>query len=74
MVGYVCCDCQQYSRDIKSLLVERKLVEVDKNNNVKILNLKGVVDTLYSHFLRWNLSRIPSLKVEKKHIGWFYAQ
>jgi len=65
---------QQYSRDIKSLLVERKLVEVGKNNNVKILNLKGVVNTLYSHFLMWGLAEIPSLKVEKKHIGWFYAQ
>ncbi|AKG91652.1 Helicase conserved C-terminal domain/PLD-like domain/SNF2 family N-terminal domain [Geoglobus ahangari] len=67
-------DYRQYSSPIKSLLVENKLIEVDKNNNVKILNLKGVVDTLYSRFLQWNLSRVPSLKVEKKHIGWFYAQ
>ncbi len=63
----------QYSREIKSLLVERNLIEVGKNNNVKIKDLKGVIDTLYSQFLMWGIADIKSLRVEKKHLGWFYG-
>jgi SNF2 family DNA or RNA helicase len=63
----------QYSREIKSLLVERNLIEVDKNNNVKIRDVRGVVDTLYSHFLMWGIADIKSLRVEKRHLGWFYG-
>ena len=63
----------QYSREIKSLLVERNLIEVDKNNHVKIKDVKGVVDTLYSQFLMWGIADIRSLRVEKKHLGWFYG-
>jgi SNF2 family DNA or RNA helicase len=63
----------QYSRDIKSLLVERNLIEVDKSNHVKIRDVKGVVDTLYSHFLMLGMADIKSLKVERSHLGWFYG-
>ncbi len=66
-------DYRQYSKIIKSLLVDRNLIEVDKNNNVKIKDVKGVVDTLYSHFLMWGLADIKSLRVEKRYLGWFYA-
>lgn len=66
-------DYRQYSRDIKSLLVDRNLIEVNKNNNVKIKDVKGVVDTLYSHFLMWGIADIKSLRVEERHLGWFYG-
>lgn len=62
-----------YSREIKSLLVERGLIEVGKNNDVKIKDVRGVVDTLYSHFLMWGIADIKSLRVEKRHLGWFYG-
>ena len=65
-------DYRQYSRDIKSLLVERGLIEVGRSNTVKIKDVKGVVDTLYSLFIMWGIADIKSLKVEKKHLGWFY--
>jgi SNF2 family DNA or RNA helicase/HKD family nuclease len=64
-------DYRQYSREIKSLLVERNLIEVEKNNTVKIRDLRGVVDTLYSHFLMWGLADVKSLRVESKYLGWF---
>ncbi len=67
-------DYRQYSREIKSLLVQRNLIEVDKNNNVKIKDLKGVVGALYNYFLMMNMADIKSLKVVKKHLGgWFYG-
>ena len=63
----------QYSREMKSLLVDRNLIEVDKNNHVKIRDVRGVVNTLYSQFLMWGIADIRSLRVEKKHLGWFYG-
>lgn len=33
----------QYSREMKSLLVDRNLIEVDKNNHVKIRDVRGVL-------------------------------
>lgn len=66
-------DYRQYSKEIKSLLVERGLIEVDKNNHVKIKDVDRVVDTLYSQFLMWGIADIRSLRVEKRHLGWFYG-
>lgn len=66
-------DYRQYSREIKSLLLERNLIEVGKNNNVKIRDVKAVVDTFYNHFLMRGVADIKSLRVEKKHLGWFYG-
>jgi len=58
---------------MKSLLVDRNLIEVDKNNHVEIRDVRGVVNTLYSQFLMWGIADIRSLRVEKKHLGWFYG-
>ncbi|ASJ11128.1 hypothetical protein A3L12_07360 [Thermococcus sp. P6] len=66
-------DYHQYSREIKSLLVKNNLIQVERNNNVKINDVKGVVDALYKYFRMKRLDDIESLKVEKKPLGWFYA-
>ena len=60
-----------YSREIKSLLTNRNLIEL-KRDNVVIKDFKGVVETLYEFFREKGLTDIESLKVRVKHVGWYY--
>ena len=64
---------QQYSKETKSLLTGMNLIEVDRGNNVRIKDVKGVIDALYSHFPMWGIPNISSLEVRKNHLGWFYG-
>ena len=60
-----------YSKDIKTQLKDKKLIEVNKNNIV-IKDFKGTIETLYEFFKEKGLASIESLKVNVKHVGWYY--
>ncbi|MHA1866075.1 MAG: helicase-related protein [Candidatus Heimdallarchaeaceae archaeon] len=60
-----------YSKDIKTQLKDKRLIEVNKNNIV-IKDFKGTIETLYEFFKEKGLASIGSLKVNVKHIGWYY--
>lgn len=60
-----------YSRDIKPLLTEKGLIEMNKDN-VIIRDFNGTVETLYQFFREKGLTDIESLKTRVKHIGWYY--
>jgi len=60
-----------YSREIKPLLMDKNLIELNRDN-VVIKDFKGVVETLYEFFREKGLTNIESLKVRVKHVGWYY--
>jgi len=60
-----------YSREIKQLLTEKNLIELNKDN-VNIKDFKGVVETLHNFFRDKGLTNIESLKVKVEHVGWYY--
>ncbi len=60
-----------YSREVKPLLTEKGLIEINKNN-VIIKDFKGTIETLYQFFREKGLADIESLKTRVKHIGWYY--
>jgi superfamily II DNA/RNA helicase len=60
-----------YTREIKPLLVEKKLIEM-KKNGIVIRDFKGVVETLYDFFRERGIGDIESLKVRVEHLGWYY--
>jgi len=60
-----------YSREIKALLTEKGLIEMNKDN-VIIRDFNGTVETLYQFFREKGLTDIESLKTRVKHIGWYY--
>lgn len=60
-----------YVRDIKSLLTEKNLIEINKNN-VIVKDFKGTIESLYQFFRGKGLADIESLKIKVKHMGWYY--
>ena len=66
-------DYRQYSREIKSLLTEENLIEVDRYNKVTIKDFRGVVNTLHNYFLSRGIGDIKSLRLRRVNVGWFYA-
>jgi hypothetical protein len=60
-----------YTREIKPLLVEKKLIEM-KRDGVAIRDFKGVVETLYDFFRERGIGDIESLKIRVDHLGWYY--
>jgi SNF2 family DNA or RNA helicase len=60
-----------YSREVKPLLTEKKLIEMNRDN-VIIKDFRGTVETLYQFFREKGLTDIESLKTRVKHIGWYY--
>lgn len=60
-----------YSREVKSLLTDKGLIEV-RRDNVIIKDFNGTVENLYQFFKNKGLSDIESLKTRIEHIGWYY--
>jgi len=60
-----------YTREIKPLLVEKKLIEI-KRDGVVIRDFKGVVETLYAFLKERGIGDIESLKIRVDHLGWYY--
>lgn len=60
-----------YTRDIKPLLTQKNLIEMNKDN-VIIKDFSGVVETLFEFFRERGLTNIESLKVRVNHLGWYY--
>jgi len=60
-----------YSREIKSLLAGKNLIEMNRDN-VIIKDFKGTIETLYEFFRGKGLTDIESLKVRVQHLGWYY--
>ena len=60
-----------YSREVKPLLTDKGLIEINKNN-VIIKDFKGTIEILYQFFREKGLTDIESLKTRVKHIGWYY--
>ncbi len=60
-----------YSKEIKLLLTENDLIEINKDL-ITIKDFKTIIKTLYGYFQERGLTDIESLKVEIKHIGWYY--
>ncbi|MBW9219885.1 DEAD/DEAH box helicase family protein [Methanothermococcus sp. SCGC AD-155-N22] len=61
-----------YSKEIKPLLVSKGLIEVRRNNDIKIKDFKGTVETLFEFFKEKGLTDIESLKIKVNHVGWYY--
>lgn len=61
-----------YTRDIKSLLIQKNLIETRKNNLIAIKDFMRTIETLYAFFHEKGLSDIESLKVRVSHLGWWY--
>lgn len=59
-----------YSKEIKPLLTEKNLIEMNKDNIVT-KDFKGVVETLVDFFREKGLTDIESLKVRVNHLGWY---
>lgn len=62
---------QNYSREIKSLLTSRGLIEMNRDN-VSLKDFRGVVEVLYEFFMEKGLTNIDSLKIRVNHLGWYY--
>jgi superfamily II DNA/RNA helicase len=60
-----------YTRDIKPLLTQKNLIEMNKDN-VIVKDFKGVIETLFNFFREQGLTDIESLKVRVNHLGWYY--
>lgn len=60
-----------YTRNIKPLLTQKNLIEMDRDN-VIIKDFKGGVETLFDFFRERGLTDIESLKVRVNHLGWYY--
>lgn len=60
-----------YSREMKHLLTERNIIDLNKDN-VIIKDFKGVIEILYEFFREKGITDIESLKVRVKHVGWYY--
>jgi len=60
-----------YSKEIKDLLTQKGLIEINKED-VILKDFKESIKTLYEFFREKGISNIESLKIEVKHIGWYY--
>lgn len=60
-----------YTRDIKPLLTQKNLIEMNKDI-VIIKDFKGIVEALFEFFRERGLTDIDSLKVRVNHLGWYY--
>jgi len=60
-----------YARDIKPLLTQKNLIEMNKDN-VIVKDFKGAIETLFNFFREQGLTDIESLKVRVNHLGWYY--
>jgi hypothetical protein len=60
-----------YTRNIKPLLTQKNLIEMNKDN-VIIKDFKSVIETLFEFFRERGLTDIDSLKVRVSHLGWYY--
>jgi superfamily II DNA/RNA helicase/HKD family nuclease len=60
-----------YARDIKPLLTQKNLIEMNKDN-VIVKDFKGAIETLFNFFRERGLTDIETLKVRINHLGWYY--
>jgi len=60
-----------YSREVKPILTERGVIEINRNN-VVIKDFKETVEILYQFFKEKGLTDIESLKIRVNHLGWYY--
>ena len=60
-----------YTRDIKPLLTQQNLIEMNKDN-VSIKDFKGTIEALLNFFREKGLTDIQTLKVRVNHVGWYY--
>ena len=60
-----------YARNIKPLLTQKNLIEMNKEI-VIIKDFKGIIKTLFEFFRERGLTDIESLKVRVNHLGWYY--
>jgi superfamily II DNA/RNA helicase/HKD family nuclease len=60
-----------YTRDIKPLLTQKNLIEMNKDN-VIVKDFKGAIETLFNFFRERGLTDIETLKVTVNHLGWYY--
>ncbi|MBW9220755.1 hypothetical protein KKP91_00865 [Methanothermococcus sp. SCGC AD-155-M21] len=62
-----------YSKEVKPLLVSKGLIEVNRNNNdIKIKDFKGTIETLFEFFKEKGLTNVESLEIREKNLGWYY--
>jgi len=61
----------QYTREIKPLLTDKNLIEINRENIV-VKDFRGIIETLYNFFGERGLTDIKSLKIEVNHLGWYY--
>jgi len=60
-----------YTRDIKPLLTQKNLIEMNKDN-VIVKDFRGAIETLFTFFRERGLTDIETLKVRVNHLGWYY--
>jgi len=60
-----------YTRELKPLLTEKKLIEMNKEY-VNIKDFKGVFETMFEFFRERGLTDIESLRIRINHLGWYY--
>lgn len=60
-----------YSREIKLMLTEKNLIEMNRDN-VIIKDFNGALEALFSFFTERGLTDIESLKLRVNHLGWYY--
>ncbi|MEM4068143.1 MAG: hypothetical protein QXV17_14925, partial [Candidatus Micrarchaeaceae archaeon] len=60
-----------YTRELKPLLTEKNLIEMNKDN-VVIKDFKGTIEALFDFFRDKGFTDIESLKVRVEHMGWYY--
>lgn len=60
-----------YTKEIKPMLIEMSLIEMNRDN-VVIKDFMGAVEALFNFFRERGLTDIESLKVRVNQPGWYY--
>ncbi|MEM3790967.1 MAG: DEAD/DEAH box helicase [Thermoproteota archaeon] len=60
-----------YTRELKPLLTEKNLIEMNKDN-VVIKDFKGTIEALFDFFREKGFTNIESLRIRVGHLGWYY--
>jgi len=61
----------RYTSDIKSLLTQKGLIEINKDS-ISIKDYRETIETLFNFFKEKGKVDIESLEVRVKHLGWYY--
>jgi len=60
-----------YSREIKSLLINKDLIRLDRDN-ITLRDFKDTIETLHEFLRERGITDIRSLRTRVNHIGWYY--